>query len=65
MREGGTEREEQGGEVGGEGGKMGRTGNRLRLPAEFWGWAVMSRGLVGSSSKGFFKEKDYTLMAQW
>lgn len=65
MREGGTEREEQGGEDGGRVGKMGRTGNRLRLPAEFGGWTVMSRGLAGSSSKGLFKEKDYTLVAQW
>ena len=64
MREGGTERKEQGGEDGERVGEMGRTGNRLRLPAEFGGWAVMSTGLVGSSSKGLFKEKDYTLVAQ-
>ena len=31
---------------------------------QFGGWAVMSTGLVGSSSKGLFKEKDYTLVAQ-
>ena len=47
----------------GEGG-VGRTGNRLQLPAEFGGWTVISTGLVGSSSKGLFKEKDYTLVAQ-
>ena len=36
MREGGTERTEQGGEDGERVGEMGRTGNRLRLPA-VWG----------------------------
>lgn len=55
----------------GRGGGMGRgrggdgeNRNRLRPLQSLGAGTVISTGLVGSSSKGLFKEKDYTLVAQ-